>query len=124
MSSETGKPQPQNDALGLDSIGEPETPSAAPTAAATDEAAALDRERQEVELGDYRQNVELRKKFAYGASLTVIGWLAAMLAIVFFAGFRVGGFVLEPAVLIALITTTTGSVLGVLLIVMRYLFPR
>lgn len=78
-------------------------------------------ERQKLLNESIRQKQKLRSYFAIGLAVLTIVWLLAVLAIVVCCGFNL--FMLSDAVLIALITTTTVSVLGILAIVVRYLFP-
>jgi hypothetical protein len=54
----------------------------------------------------------------------VVCWLLVIAAIMFLEGVRVYGFSLEPEVLMALIGGTTTGIIGIFLIVARYLFPR
>jgi len=49
--------------------------------------------------------------------------LAAVLALLIFAGFKVLGFDLPPAVLAALIGSTTASVIGMVAFLVKGLFP-
>lgn len=74
------------------------------------------------ELKSISQNIELRRKFAWAGYGMNIFWLIAILVIISFAGFRFYRFSLPDSVLLALVGTTTANVLGVLCIVMRYLF--
>ena len=70
------------------------------------------------------QNIENRKKYGYLIYLLVIGWLVILSTILFFHGFNVGDFTLSDGVLIALITGTTVKVIGLLAIIVNYLFPK
>lgn len=71
-----------------------------------------------------KQDIKLRKMFAWAGYWMNIGWLVAILVILFLAGFHRWFFTLPDSVLLALIGTTTTNVLGVLYIIMRYLFPE
>jgi hypothetical protein len=53
-----------------------------------------------------------------------LGWLGLVATVLLLQGFKFHGFELERAVLIAAITTTTANILGVLLIVANYFYPR
>jgi len=93
------------------------------------EARDLDEQRQILELRSLGQDIGERRKYANRSFNLIVSWLAIVLYIVLAQGFGVGlfnygRFALSDAVLIALITTTTGSIIGIVLIVMRYLFPR
>ena len=77
-----------------------------------------------------KQDIDERKKYANRIFVLVAIWLAVVVAVLVADGIRwpwmaqYVGFDLPEAVLIALITTTTGGVVGILLIVARYLFPQ
>jgi hypothetical protein len=51
-------------------------------------------------------------------------WLAAIAVVVFLQGFKLSGFSLDAGIVEALIGGTTTGVVGLFLIVTRYLFPR
>lgn len=70
------------------------------------------------------QNIKNRKKYGYLIYYLVIGWLVILSTILFFHGFNFGGFALPDGVLIALIAGTTVKVIGLLAIIVNYLFPR
>jgi hypothetical protein len=54
----------------------------------------------------------------------VAAWLFVIGVVIMFQGFRLWGFGLEPEVIMALIGGTTTGIVGIFLIVSRYLFPR
>lgn len=76
------------------------------------------------------QDIDERKKYANRIFVLVAIWLAVVVVVLVADGIRwpwmarYVGFDLPEAVLMALITTTTGGVVGILLIVARYLFPQ
>lgn len=70
------------------------------------------------------QNIKDRKKYGYLIYYLVIGWLVILSTILFFYGFNVGDFTLPDGVLIALIAGTTVKVVGLLAIIVNYLFPK
>lgn len=76
------------------------------------------------------QDIDERKKYANRIFVLVAIWLAVVVVVLVADGIRWPwmaryiGFDLPEAVLMALITTTTGGVVGILLIVARYLFPQ
>ena len=80
--------------------------------------------KQREEIEDLRQDRGQRKLF----SLLIFGlislWLTAVLIIVSFDGASAETFNLSKTVLTTLIGSTTGSVLGLFLVVARYLFPK
>lgn len=99
-------------------------------------------ERERTLLKSLRQDIKARKKYATNIFRLIVWWLLAISAVIFFQGFlsdqtaywMIGyrGFVLEAfpkfrlsdPVLLALIGGTTASVLGLFVIVVRYLFPN
>jgi hypothetical protein len=84
----------------------------------------LEAEHKKLELVGKRQDIEARKSYANKVFKLVCGWLSAMILLVTLSGFgsRSGWFQLSDSTLIALITTTTISVLGLFTIVANYLF--
>lgn len=87
----------------------------------------LDKQRKAAELEDFRQEIDLRKDYCRKIFTLVSVWLAFVGLVIFLAGLGWVGpypFNLATSVLIALVTTTTGSVIGIFLIVARHLFPR
>jgi hypothetical protein len=57
----------------------------------------------------------------FGIRVTV-GWGFLVCSIVICHGFKIYGFELPTSVLLALVTTTTFNVLGLLIIVMKFVF--
>jgi len=82
-----------------------------------------DSDLQRAEFKDRTQNTELRKLYTKRIFWVVIVWLGAMLVLVTLTAIF-EGFKLEASVLIALITTTTLGVIGLMTVVLTYLFPR
>jgi hypothetical protein len=94
------------------------------------------REREELELDQLReivrqlhQNIEERRRYAGRLFGVMVGWLVVVGYVVLAQGFGVGlhaygRFHLADSVVIALITTTTATVIGVFLTVANYLFPK
>lgn len=70
------------------------------------------------------QNIKLRKKFSWAIYGLVVGFVLLVLLIIFFAGFKLCGFYLADYVLIALITTMTTTIVGLLVFVLKYFFPE
>jgi hypothetical protein len=84
----------------------------------------LDREHHKAEIQSFRQDVEQRKTYANRTFCLVVVWLAAIAVVVFLQGFKLSGFSLDAGIVEALIGGTTTGVVGLFLIVTRYLFPR
>ena|SRR5438067_2284485 len=78
---------------------------------------------------ELQQNTEQRKSYATRLFCVMVGWLAVVAYVILAQGFGVGfheygRFHLADGVVIALITTTTATVIGVFLTVANYLFPK
>jgi hypothetical protein len=74
---------------------------------------------------EFRQNTEQRKIYARLLFGVMVAWLGFVAYVVLAQGYKYGGrFHLSDGVVIALITTTTATVLAVFLAVTNYLFPR
>lgn len=69
------------------------------------------------------QDRNQRRIFAISVFLFVVLYMAAVMTILFIQGFC-DSFYLDKSVLITLLATTTANVLGVLVIVVTYLFCR
>lgn len=69
------------------------------------------------------QDIGERKKYAICIFVLVAVWLALMGSIILLQGFTIYRFTLSENVLIAVVTTTTAGVVGLLLVVVKYLFP-
>lgn len=69
-----------------------------------------------------KQDREQRKKFSIWIFSVVCTYLAVVLTIIFLVGFSLA--TLSETVLVTLLTTTTANIIGLLVIVARYLFPR
>lgn len=69
-----------------------------------------------------RQNIKLRKKYAFRIFFLICCWIASILIILIMNGFNWNNFHLSDAVLMTLITTTTATVFGLFVLVTRYLF--
>jgi hypothetical protein len=102
----------------------PEKVSLVPNAEYQLEHAIAQKDRFEIENQDLRQNIAERKRYAERSFWLLVVWLAFIGVIVFFQGFRFFGFELANSVIITLIGSTTASVVGIFLIVSRYLFAH
>ncbi len=72
----------------------------------------------------YRQDTDQRKTYSDRIFALVAIWLITIIGLVGLQGFRLWGFYLEPATVQTIIGATTAGVIGILLVVIRYLFPR
>ena len=74
---------------------------------------------------DSAQDRSERKTYAGRIFRLLIGWLCVVASILFLRGFfKFTFFNLSDAVLMTLIGSTTASVVGIFIIVTKYLFPK
>ena len=85
--------------------------------------------RQELEIEELKEVVRgkkqdrrQRKQFAYCIFGFICVYMLIVLAIVLFAGLHAWDFSLDGATLVTLLSTTTANVLGLFIIVAKYLF--
>jgi hypothetical protein len=102
----------------------PHDVSGAPDAKYAAEKLDLEEEQKKAEIGGTVQDIKERKKYAHRSFCLVAIWLVSIGVMIIFQGFKIKGFNLEPEVLMALIGGTTTGIVGIFLIVSRYLFPR
>lgn len=69
-----------------------------------------------------KEDMGARKKYAKALFIMICIWLGVVLAVTITVG--IGWLVLSDAVLITMISTTTGSVLGLFVIVARYFYRQ
>lgn len=75
------------------------------------------------EISDRIQDREERKKYAYRTFIFLSSFTGFILLIIIGAGFSEKlGFKLDNTVLISLITSSLASIVGIFILVMRYLF--
>lgn len=82
---------------------------------------SLEDERFQDETDHWKDIYELRKEYIPKLFLMVVCWLIFVGMCIFAVG--AGIFRLSDAVTIALVTTTTATVIGIFLIVAKWLFP-
>lgn len=84
-------------------------------------------------LKQLQQDRQERKKYAENVFLLIVIWLGVIISLLFLQGFcnllRTSPdsqpcFFLSDAVLIAVITTTTASVVALFVVVAKYLYPK
>lgn len=89
-----------------------------------------DLELRSEEVRNAKNNNKLREELPDRLWWLTIAWLGAVVLIMVFSGIQheafPGFFFLEydPSILIALITSATASVLGLLIILLNYLYPK
>ncbi len=82
----------------------------------------IDMETKETELKNFKYIVGARKKYARLVFIFAIIWIFIVLFIVTIEGFNFNFFHLSNIVLATLIGSTTTNILGVFIIVMKYIF--
>jgi hypothetical protein len=87
-------------------------------------------EKRELELESSRTQIEgeksditAKRQYAKGTFLLVVSWIFLVFVILLFQGFAVRGFKLSDSVLLAAIGSTTANVIGMLVIVLKNIFP-
>lgn len=83
----------------------------------------FERKMKTLEVKNKAQDIEMRKKYAEQIFTFVSLYMFAVFFILFLAG-SPSAFKMSDTVLITLLGTTTANVIGVLVIVAKYLFPN
>lgn len=73
---------------------------------------------------DLAQNIALRRRFSWAIYYFVISFVTIAVGIVLLCGIEPLAFHLSDAVLIALLTTMTTTIVGLLVFVVKYFFPQ
>ena len=73
-----------------------------------------------VGLKDY---VGLRRLYGIWILITTLGWITVIGMVVLLQGFQAWNFFLPDSVMMTLLGTTTANVIGLFIIVAKYLFP-
>mgnify|MGYP001549504396 CR=1 FL=1 len=115
----------ERDSIGIESIhvGRRDV-SDTPDEKTKEEKTDYDKERKSLENLQFKEDIEARKSYANKMFVMISVWLSFMILIVMIHGFGhdKSWFQLSDTVLVTLITTTTGSVLGLFTIIVNYLF--
>lgn len=82
------------------------------------------RKKEAADLKGHERDIENRGKYTSRLYWLMVGWMGAVYAVIVLSGLTAWGFKLSDAVLIALITGTTANVIGLFVIVARYLFSK
>ena len=131
-----------NPELGLEDISAPSGVPEAPDPETAEEERALARDEAEyrrmhrrLDIQDRIQNMNARRRYAMGTFIMVCVWLLCVFVVTILQGLGAFGepfyfhrgfpirFRLDSTVMTALIATTTANIIGLLVIVMKYLFP-
>jgi hypothetical protein len=109
---------------------EREAPETGPEGASPDLGIDLEEYRLQFQLGcldaQLRQlNDNHRLRLAYTGKIfcLVVGWLVAVISSIALSGFSRSGFRLSDSVIIAFITSTTVNVVGLFVIVAKWMYP-
>lgn len=102
----------------------PQNVSSVPDGGYLEETLDLDSQKKKTEIANAQQNIDERKKYAHRTFCLVCCWLAAIAGMIVLQGFNLFGFWLDSGIVIAMIGGTTTGVVGIFLIVARYLFPK
>ncbi len=82
------------------------------------------RKKEAADLKGHERDIENRGKYTSRLYWLMLGWMTAVYVVIVLSGFAALGFKLSDTVLIALITGTTANVIGLFVIVARYLFTK
>lgn len=118
-------PTPAKDIF-LESItaSEVEAASSKPDALSRRERLDLEYERGVAQLENYKEEIKQRRKYARRIFILTCLWVTAIYGLILLQGFAYKGFHVSDSVLLAAIGTTTANIIGVFLIVAKYLFTR
>jgi len=112
--------------IDVDAIVEPEKPSAAADSKTAAEEKALYAQEWQTYIESLTQDKEERKKYAKRIFVLLSLWLGGVFVLLVLQG--IGSprnwFQLDDSVLLAAIGGTTINVIGIFLVVARYLFPQ
>jgi|HubBroStandDraft_6_1064221.scaffolds.fasta_scaffold58038_2 hypothetical protein len=78
---------------------------------------------REFKLGKAKSILDTRLSYLSKLFWLIVGWLLFVVVSVVLSGFHVGNFELSDYVLIALITSTTTTVIGLFIIAAKWLYP-
>lgn len=106
----------------LGSIPAPQNVSQTPDIETVEEEEDLEKQQKKAIILGLTQDIEERKTYASRAFWLVVVWLVFIGIVIILQGFNLWSFTLTPAVLVTLIGSTTSGVVGIFLIVTRYLF--
>ncbi len=81
-------------------------------------------DKHDLEMAEREYLLELRERIAPWIVAITACYLFFVAAVVAFAGFGFWNFFLDDSVLIALLTSTTVTVLGLIIIILKSLFPN
>ncbi len=68
--------------------------------------------------------ISLRKKSVNYVAWLLIGWVASIVLILLFDGFKLWGFDLSDQIILSLIGATTANIIGMFIIILKSIFPK
>lgn len=83
---------------------------------------SLELELKNEELTDKRQNREERKKYAKWIFWLLVAYVVVVMVLLYFCGFHLT--TLSESVLVTLLSTTTVNMIGIFIVVTKYLFSK
>jgi hypothetical protein len=107
------------ESINLDAIQAPAVISTEPDQQTKTE---IDHERRRLENAGLAQDITARRKYAFRVFLLVIGWILGVYLLLVFQGFGFHQFRLADNILLAAVGSTTANIIGILLIIVKYLF--
>lgn len=88
----------------------------------TEEREKIENNRKKEELKTAKQNREERKKYAKWIFWLLVCYVLVVMVLLYFCGFRLT--TLSETVLVTLLSTTTVNMIGIFLVVTKYLFSK
>ena len=95
-----------------------------PDALSQKEAQFLEHAAKREHIKGLQQDNQQRKLYANRVFGLLCGWVGGLFAVILLQGFATNMFRLSDNVLLALIGGTTVNIIGIFLVVVRYLFPK
>ena len=130
MAAKKASPKPEDLKKIITSAAETEKPSGSPDQNLPDLSIDLEEHKLEFQLTCLEEDLKqlqdthgLRLDYTAHIFKLVCAWLACVVACVILSGFGLGGFKLSDSVLIAFITSTTVNVVGLFVLVAKWMFP-
>lgn len=84
----------------------------------------IDTKRRTLANNDYEQDIKLRRVFAWSIFGFVTLFVFSILVLVYLCAYTSSSFALSDPVFIALLTTMTSTIVGLLVFVVKYLFSK
>jgi len=88
-----------------------------------EETNSYDSAKKELDLEQTKQVIKLRKEYAPRIHILTCIWILFVIIVIFFQGFKFYKFILSDSVIIALLGTTTATIIGLFVIILKDIFP-